>query len=137
MTRTIGVLLAFGLATGACSSEPSNPLAQVAGTYALRTINGQLLPYVWESTDPQNQVSFASGTVTLNEDGSFTDQTTFTVLVDGQSQDQPLDASGTWTLTGKTVTLVPDNGESYTFTWDGESRLSQMFDTLVLLYQKT
>jgi len=136
MMRTMRLVLALGFAAASCSSEPSNPADLIAGTYTLRTINGQVLPFVWVENDPQNRVSFSAGTLTLKSDGTFSDLTTFTVLVDGQPQDQPLDATGTWTLAGTTLTLVPDGAETYTMTWDNNDRLTQMFDNLVLLYQK-
>jgi hypothetical protein len=129
-------VLAGGLASLACSG-PTDPNQAIAGTYHLSSINGQNLPYVWVSQDPNNQISFASGTLTLNADGTFVDETVFTVLVDGQPQSQQLVAAGNWLLQGPTLTLTPTDGAPpYSMQWNGTDRLTQNFDQLILVYLK-
>jgi hypothetical protein len=133
--RLAGVALVL-LSGAACSSGPVDPSDAIAGTWSLSTINGQTLPFVWQSQDENNSVSFASGTLTLRADKTYTDHTDFSVKVDGASQTQPLESSGTWTLVDNTLTLTPAEAPPYSMTWDGSDRLSQNFDQLMLLYHK-
>jgi hypothetical protein len=137
VTRLVAAtVLAGGLASPACSG-PTDPNQAIAGTYHLSSINGQSLPYVWVSQDPGNQISFASGTLTLRPDGTFADETVFTVLVDGTPQSQTLAAGGNWLLQGQTLTLTPaDGAPSYSMQWNGTDRLTQNFDQLILVYLK-
>lgn len=129
----IGCLALLG---AACSSGPIDPSEAIAGTWELSTINGQTLPFVWQTQDANNSVSFASGTLTLRSDGTFTDHTEFSVKVDGTNQSQPLESSGTWKISADTLTLTPTEAPEYTMTWNGSDRLSQAFDQLMLLYHK-
>ncbi len=119
-----------------CSSGPVDPSQAIAGTWSLSTINGQTLPFVWQSQDENNSVSFASGTLTLRADRTYTDHTDFSVKVDGTAQSQPLESSGTWSLSGSILTLTPTESPPYSMTWNGSDRLTQDFDQLMLLYHK-
>jgi hypothetical protein len=129
---------AFGLVVlgTACSSTPADPSEAIAGTWSLSTVSGQTLPVVWQSQDANNSISFAAGTLTLRADRTFTDHTDFSVKVDGVSQNQPLELSGTWVFTESTLTLTPAEAPQYTMTWNGSDRLTQTFDQLMLLYRK-
>ena len=136
MKHVFRTALAIALVTSSCSSGPTDPSEAIAGTWALSTINGQTLPFVWQAQDANNSVSFASGTLTLRTDGTFTDHTDFSVKVDGTDQSQPLESSGTWKISADTLTLTPLEAPEYTMTWNGSDRLSQTFDQLMLLYHK-
>ena len=136
MKRTLAAILGIALAASSCSSGPTDPSAAIAGTWSLSTINGQTLPFIWQSQDADNNVSFAAGTLTLRTDGTFTDHTDFSVKVDGTAQSQPLETSGNWSLTGNTLTLTPTESPEYTMVWNQSDRLTQSFDQLMLLYHK-
>ncbi len=132
--------LAAGLGTGAtaaCSdSTGPNPDA-LAGAYQLTSINGQPLPFLWLFEDADNQVSFVSGIVTLNADLSFVDETEFSVTEDGQTRTDQLVASGAWSLEENIVTFSAEGGETYTMTWNGSNRLTQNFQGLILVYERS
>lgn len=136
MKRFLAPLLAGVALAAACSSTPVDPSQAIAGTWTLSTINGQTLPFVWQSQDANNNVSFVAGTLTLQADRTFTDHTDFSVKVDGVPQAQPLESSGTWLLVGDTLTLSPAEAPQYTMMWNRSDRLIQSFDQLMLLYRK-
>jgi hypothetical protein len=130
------LLIAGGISAG-CSPGTTDPTEAIAGAYHLSSINGMSLPYVWVFQDPDNQISFASGTLTLHADRTFVDETTFSLLIDGEAQSQQLVAGGNWALAGNTLNLTPTDGAPpYSMEWNGKDRLTQTFDQLVLLYLK-
>ncbi len=62
------ILMLFGLALTLVScTDATGPNGSVVGTYNLRTVNGNQLPY----TFPSNGVTVTSETKTLNADGSY------------------------------------------------------------------
>ena len=70
MRKISSLLLALGLA--ACANDATAPSTSINGNYSLRTINGSNLPYTFSSgSQLTNEV------LTLNTDGSFTDQSQY------------------------------------------------------------
>lgn len=136
MKRILAAAVGLVILGTACSSEPTDPSEAITGTWSLSTINGQTLPFIWQSQDANNNVSFVAGTLTLRSDGTFTDHTDFSVKVDGTPQTQPLETSGNWSLAGNTLTLTPAELPQYTMTWNESDRLTQSFEELMLLYHK-
>ena len=70
MRKIPTLVLAVGLA--ACANDATAPSTSITGNYSLRTINGSNLPYTF-STGAQ----LTSEVLTLNTDGSFTDQSRY------------------------------------------------------------
>ena len=131
----MGMLLAVSVS--ACGDGPSGLTATSghAGTYTLRTINGQVLPTTIDS-DATARLDVASGSVTLRADGTFTDQTEFR-LVSGTSTTTETDViTGTYTRTGGTVTFSPSDGGTYSMSFTGGNTLTQTIDSFVLVYRK-
>lgn len=129
--------LAIGSVAG-CGSDSTAPNVEaLGGVYSLTSINGQPLPFLWLFEDADNQVSFVSGIVTLNADLSFVDETEFSVTEDGQTRTDQLVASGAWSLEENIVTFSAEGGETYTMTWNGSNRLTQNFQGLILVYERS
>ena len=77
------------------------------------------------------------GTVTLDEDGTFGDVTELRITEGGVVTTEGVSTQGTWTISGSTVTFVPNDGsDNYTMTWDGQLRLTQLFQGFTLVYDK-
>ena len=69
MRRLVMLALAGTLAAAAaCSSDSTGPNGSVAGTYSLRTIDGQPLPYTFSSG-----LRLMSDQITLFSDGTYED----------------------------------------------------------------
>ena len=105
MTRLKSLLVAVAsMAFLACGGDSAtNVSASLAGTWNMTSANGSSLPYVLQAANPKiellnEQVIFSSaGTLTITGNGRVTDAGTVT--------NQPITDSGTWTLTGTTVTV--------------------------------
>ena len=72
-------LAMFALAStmAACSVDSTGPYGSVAGTYTLRTINGQTLPYTFSSG-----TQLTSEQLTMYRDGTYQDESRYS---DGSS----------------------------------------------------
>ena len=128
-------MLAVSLA--ACSGDPTGPdLDDLAGEYILFTINGQTLPVIVDQVG-NDIVEVSQGSVTLQTSGTFDDVTQLRITESGVVSTQVDVAQGTWEAVGSTVTFRPsDNSGTYTMTWDGNLRLTQIFQGFTLVYEK-
>jgi hypothetical protein len=67
------VLLAAGLvALAACNNDSTSPNGNVTGTYSLRTVNGNPLPFTFSDGSV-----LVSDRLSLNSDGTYVDIATF------------------------------------------------------------
>ncbi len=62
------LVLAVAIALSACSMDATSPSGSVEGTYTLRTINGQSLPYTFSTG-----LTLSSEQLTLHRDGTYDD----------------------------------------------------------------
>jgi hypothetical protein len=85
-------LLAAVIALAACTNDSTSPNGSVIGSYSLRTINGNTLPYTFSNNDV-----LVSDRLTLNSDGSYFDVASFS---NGQSTEQ-----GTWSINNNLITF--------------------------------
>ena len=131
-------MLAAALAVlAACGDDSTAPDDEdVAGVYTLLSINGQQLPAVVQQQG-SDRAEITQGSITLNQNGTFTDVVQVRFTISGQVSSQTETATGNWTLNGTTVTLNPTSPQgstSYTMTWDGNDRLTQLFEGFTLVY---
>jgi hypothetical protein len=118
------------LAVLACGSDgPSEPTnANTAGTWALQTVNGIPLPYLYVQNGP-DKGEVLSDLLILTSAGNFTEKTTIRRTVNGQVTTEPQADVGTYVITGNTVTffftigggsgVATLNGDSMTIPGDG------------------
>jgi hypothetical protein len=73
MRRSAIVFTALAIGVAACNdANPAGPTANVAGLYSLRSINGTSLPITFS-----NGRTLTSDVLTLNADGTFSDDAQF------------------------------------------------------------
>ena len=103
MRRLIALL---ALATvAACGSDTStNPANdKVEGSYSLRTVNGQPLPFTVQANGVTAVIT--SDVMTIAEGGSWTEVTAYRKSANGQTTNEVDADSGTWTRVGDTMTF--------------------------------
>lgn len=100
--RKIVVLLA-AMSLAACNNDSTSPNGSVVGSYSLRTVNGSSLPYTFS-----NGAVLVSDQLTLNSDGTYFDQATF-------SNASPSTEQGTWSVNNNLITLN-DQTDQLTYT---------------------
>ena len=110
MRRLLLCLVAAGAT--ACADNATSPNAvqftNVAGVYALSTVNGQGLPLLMQQDDTAS-VQLLRGAITLGSDNSFTDVITVQFNAPSGSTVQDDTLSGVYSLNGATVLFQPSN----------------------------
>ena len=121
----LGVLL-----LSACGgSDATGVNGDASGTYTLRTIGGQSLPYTPPNQDPLDFFTINSGGITINSGGTFSDTSMFTETTPGQSTSTTSTCLGTYSLAGNTIFFSepiaanPDCGGTFTAAWTGGNTL--------------
>jgi hypothetical protein len=127
----------IAVALAACSGDSTGPdTDDLVGTYDLLTIDGASLPVIVDQIG-EDKAEITQGTVTLDEDGTFGDATELRITEGGVVTTEVQSTQGTWTVSGSTVTFVPNDGSgNYTMTWNGQLRLTQVFQGFTLVYEK-
>ena len=95
------VMLALASTLAACSTDSTGPSGSVTGTYTLRTIDGQPLPYTFSSG-----LRLTSDQITLMTDGTYEDVSRYS---DGSS----FVDEGDYTSYNGAVTFYSTSGETY------------------------
>jgi hypothetical protein len=130
---------AIPLLVAGCSDSPTAP-SSIEGSYSLRTVNGQSVP-VTVAQMGADRADITGGSLTLNNDGTFTGQLEFRFVFSGIRANQSESLSGTWTADGNTVTLSSE-GEVSVATWNRDARqitITETFEdfgTTVLVFRK-
>jgi hypothetical protein len=127
---------AIALALAACSDSTGPDTDELVGSYNLLTIDGASLPVVVDQVG-EDKAEVTMGTVTLDEDGTFGDATELRITEGGVVTTEVQATQGTWTVSGSTVTFVPNDGSgNYSMTWNGQLRLTQLFEGFTLVYER-
>ncbi len=136
---TLATLLAVGasaLTTG-CGSDATSPQDQFPGTYTLRTVNGQSLPVVYNQ-DASGTTYVTSDVYTFNSDGTLSELAAlrFTPASGGTATTQSATYTGTWTLSGTSVTAQLSDNTSFTGTFSGGNTITVNDGGVTLVLQK-
>jgi hypothetical protein len=108
-----GLLLSSLVACG--GDNPVAPDLTFEGTYVLRSMNGQSLPY--SKTMDGYPVTVKSGTLLLKVDGTYVVNVDADVVAFGETVPYPVTGAGTYARDGESVTLsLPLNGTAYDVT---------------------
>ncbi len=124
------------VALGVACSDSTSPRSFV-GVYSLVQVNGTTPPLV-VFDDGFERDEITGGTITLNSDATFSDETFFRItnLQTGAIQTGSDIAIGTYTTSGNTVTLSPNNDTPYALSLSGNT-LTQTAGSLVFQYNRT
>ncbi|HSE53506.1 MAG TPA: hypothetical protein VLB00_15050 [Gemmatimonadales bacterium] len=126
----------IAVALAACSDSTGPDTDDLVGSYDLITIDGASLPVIVDQIG-EDIAEITMGTVTLDEDGTFGDATEIRITEGGVVTTEVQSTQGTWTVSGSTVTFVPNDGSgNYTMTWNGQLRLTQLFQGFTLVYER-
>ena len=139
MAHSLGNTIRAGViavALAACSDSTGPDTDDLVGSYDLITIDGASLPVIVDQIG-EDIAEITMGTVTLDEDGTFGDATEIRITEGGVVTTEVQSTQGTWTVSGSTVTFVPNDGSgNYTMTWNGQLRLTQLFQGFTLVYER-
>lgn len=136
----LAVLLLAPFLPGCKGDSPTDPTPKAQGTYTLKTVNATALPAViFQSAD--GRIEIISGTTVLRADNSYTETLQARVIyTSGGSETTPLVESGTYSVTGSTVTFtVPANAGEPSFSYTGAvsgRTLTYTYDGLSFTYER-
>ena len=118
-------LAMFALAStmAACSLDSTGPNGSVAGTYTLRTINGQQLPYTFSSG-----LRLTSDQLTMYRDGTYEDVSRYS---DGSS----FVDDGDYDNYNGSITFYSRTGETYQGSVSGDV-LTQVLNGYTQVFQR-
>ncbi|MFG1691135.1 lipocalin family protein [Gemmatimonadota bacterium] len=102
-------LVAVLTACGGSSTEPE----PIWGTYNLTTIAGQPLPYVLIQVGA-DMLEVTAGHMRLNSDHTFSTALTLRLTEDGVEDTETGTNSGTFTVSGSSLTFTDSDGETFT-----------------------
>jgi hypothetical protein len=117
------VMLALAGTLAACSTDATGPNGSVAGTYTLRTIDGQQLPYTFSSG-----LRLTSDQIVLRTDGSYEDVSRYS---DGSSYVD----EGDYTSYNGAVTFYSTTGDTYQGSVSGNV-LTQILNGYTQVFQR-
>lgn len=127
--RRIAVL-AFLVVLAACSDSTA-PSGSVVGSYQLKTINGNPLPYSFSAYGGSSAV-LQSDMLTLNSDGTYTDVGQYSSAQGNTS----ITENGTWTNNNGSITFDDQtDGIEYQGSVSG-TVLTEIVDNYTEVYQK-
>jgi hypothetical protein len=117
------VMLALAGTLAACSTDSTGPNGSVAGTYTLRTIDGQQLPYTFSSG-----LRLTSDQIVLRTDGSYEDVSLYS---DGSSYVD----EGDYTSYNGAITFYSTTGDTYQGSVSGNV-LTQIINGYTQVFQR-
>ena len=131
MRRLIPLAIAAVLLVGCKDAfTPSG----VSGTYNLRTVNGEALPY--SETEFGTTFTYTAGSIVLRADGTYTMSASVSWSDGEDSGTMTLTTSGTFTLTEpNTITMTDSDGDSSAATLDG-GRITVTGDGYTYVFEK-
>jgi hypothetical protein len=110
LPKAFAVLAAGALICTACggSDSPTTPItnASLSGAYTLKTVNGNPLPAVIQAgTAEVSKIEVLSDVVTVKVDGTWSGVEQFRLTTGATVEMQTVNSSGTYTVSGTTVTF--------------------------------
>ena len=117
------VMLALAGTLAACSTDSTGPNGSVTGTYTLRTIDGQQLPYTFSSG-----LRLTSDQIVLRTDGSYEDVSLYS---DGSSYVD----EGDYTSYNGAITFYSTTGDTYQGSVSGNV-LTQILNGYTQVFQR-
>jgi hypothetical protein len=129
------LLLAMIPAFAACDDDGSGPELDVTGTYQLQTINGATLPFVLLQTGTTYRLEVLSGEITLNSNGTFTEEATVREDDNGTITTETQTVTGTYTQLNNAVSLRDTDGVTLTAAINGNT-MTFIEDGVTLVYRR-
>lgn len=107
LRRAAFSLIAGLVVASACGSDSTAPVVDISvvGTYNLKTVNGQGLPFVAIQSG-QNSVSLLADQIIVADGGTWTESSSARVVTNGVSANQVGSDHGTWLRSGSNVSLI-------------------------------
>lgn len=134
MRKLIAVLALLLLPLSACGGDSTGPDNSFAGSYELRSIGGSPLPFTVIQVGA-DRLEVVSGTLTINEDGTFSDRATFRITESGNVTTEQEAVAGTYTRNNNAFTFSDTDGDVYSGSLQGNT-MTVTVEGLILVYQK-
>lgn len=109
----------LAVATGGCEYLTAlEEESDVNGSYTLSSVNGKSLPFTAAYMDSRNYVKLKSGSASLSN-GKYSQSMTSEIRVSGRSSTKTERHTGTYNVSGSSITFRSDNGRTARATFTG------------------
>ena len=110
--RKLALVLAAAvpLALAACGDDSTGP-ENVAGTYALQTVEGNTLPWRFFVVGDE-WIELTAGSLVISGNGTWTAELHFRERVGGETTEYPEESVGTWERDGDQIIFTDDSDGS-------------------------
>lgn len=139
--RRFLLILIGALSIGACDNDPTSFDESIAGTYHLRTVNGDSLPITF-FTDPETEetVAITAAELLIGLNGSFREIDTFRRTIGTTVTTQVDTFTGTWAIAANNAMSFTAQDEDGPFTvsgtWDGQRQITQSSDGITFVWRR-
>lgn len=117
-------------------SDSTGPVASAEGSWSLQTVGGSALPYTYAyDAATQHRLEVLSDVFDISSDGTYTETFTTRETLGTQVTTSTDSDAGTWTQSGKSVTITFSDGSHLTATINGD-QISMSTAAGVLLYAR-
>ncbi|MEX2582344.1 MAG: hypothetical protein WD766_03675 [Gemmatimonadota bacterium] len=120
----------------ACDGDPAGPDTSHVGVYQLTSVNGMAVPLSFP--DDGAIVTVVEGSLTLGGSGTFSLEIDLEITEDGQTADETVNVSGSYTKSGNTLTFdhADEDGGFATATLSGDVLTTTGGDGEVIVFEK-
>ena len=136
--RRIAAVLAAGLLVVAGCSDSSGPSGEgdINGTYTLRTVNGQNLPFPVLVVGTTYRLEVTSGSLTISGNGSYSSQISLRETEGANVVTETQGTTGTWTRTNNAISFR-DNEDGTTLSGSiSQNTITFVEDGASLVFRK-
>jgi hypothetical protein len=128
--------LALTMVTACGDSTGPDGEANISGTYTLRTVNGQNLPFPLLVVGTTYRLEVTASTVSINANGTFTQSATLREVNGTNTTTETESATGTWTRTNNAISFR-DSADGTVFTGSLSGNTITLVDEgMTLVFQK-
>ena len=135
----ISTIAATVIAVAGCGGgDSTGPVATIAGTYDLKTVNSAALPFV-ALDDASGKFEILADTYNLSEDGTYTNPTQLRITYPGSAPSvEVLTSTGTYTRSGSSITLTSSDDPTDKITGTiASGTMTLTSPGFVLVYQRS
>lgn len=116
----VAAIVLLGVVAACGGNDGITEPVSIAGTYNLETIDGKAPPTI-VFDEPGFKVEVLSGNFILAENKTFVTNVVFRLTIDNQVSTESDSASGTYAVTGSTVTFSYSDGDTDSATLAGNT----------------
>lgn len=135
MIRRTFLLVALMSVVAVGCNDASGPGGGITGTYTLRTVNGQNVPFVLIQIGQTYKFEILSGQLVLNENGTFSESLSVRETENSTVSTETETTTGTWTRTNNSISFTDSENTTYSGAISDDT-ITFTAEQIVVVYRK-